>query len=236
VLADPLHADLTIGIDVKNNTAGFTFIMKDGRTIWSTCSDSTYRERLSNIQCSAVVFKQLENRLSAQSPLKHIVVHRDGRSYPLEEDGLCDGFHRLAAKGLVSPDFDLNVIEVQKTTSTPVRFFEPVSIPGSQTDVISNPQVGAHLTFFDNAYLATTGLPYTFPGTSKPIHLVKVSGNMPFDFVLEDLFCLSNLTWTRIEDCSRVPLSIKMTDIRLREVAGDYNRDYLHFDAQEEEI
>jgi hypothetical protein len=236
VLANPLHADLTIGIDVKNNTAGFTFIMKDGRTIWSTSSDSQYRERLSKAQCSAVICKQLEKRLSTKSPLQNIVVHKDGRTYPGEEEGLREGFNRLVAQGLVLPGFDLNLVEVQKTTRTPVRFFELISVPGSQTDIITNPQIGAHLTLFDNAYLATTGLPYSFLGTSKPIHVIKVSGNMSFEWILEDLFCLSNLTWTRIEDCSRVPLSIKMTDIRLREVAGDYNRDALQFDVQEEEM
>ncbi len=31
VLAEPLHADLTIGIDIKNNTAGFSFVFKAGQ-------------------------------------------------------------------------------------------------------------------------------------------------------------------------------------------------------------
>jgi hypothetical protein len=59
---------------------------------------------------------------------------------------------------------------------------------------------------------------------------------MALETISEDLFRLSNLTWTRVEDCSRVPISIKMTDIRLREVAGDYNRDAIQFDIQEEEM
>jgi hypothetical protein len=92
------------------------------------------------------------------------------------------------------------------------------------------------LPLFDNAYLATTGLPYIFPGTAKPIQLTKTEGNLPLRVLSEDLFWLSNLTWTRVEDCSRVPISIKMTDIRLREVAGDYNRDAVQYDNQEEEM
>ena len=236
VLAKPLQADLTIGIDVKNNTAGFTFIMKDGRTIWTFSSDSQYRERLSKIQCSTVICKQLENRLSSESPIQTVVIHRDGRTYTEEEEGLCDGFSRLMAKGLIAPNYDLNIVEVHKTTKTPVRFFETVSVPGSQVDVVTNPRIGTYLPLFDNAYLATTGLPYGFPGTAKPIQLIKTRGKMPLEKISEDLFCLSNLTWTRVEDCSRVPISIKMTDIRLREVAGDYNRDAIQFDTQEEEM
>jgi len=141
----------------------------------------------------------------------------------------------LAKEGLVAKDLDANFVDVHKTSRTPVRLFEPLSIPGSQTESVGNPQVGTHLPLFDSAYISTTGYPYTFHGTAKPIHVIKVSGNMAFELILDDLFRLSNLTWTRVDDCSRVPISIKMTDIRLREVAGDYNVDAFRFATTEEE-
>jgi hypothetical protein len=56
---------------------------------------------------------------------------------------------------------------------------------------------------------------------------------MPLENAVEDVFYLANLTWTKIDDCSRQPLSVKMNDIRLREIAGEYDRDALRF-AEEE--
>jgi hypothetical protein len=137
VLANPLHADLTIGIDVKNNTAGFTFVMKDGRTIWTISNDSQFRERLGRNQCATIIYKQLESRLSAHFPIQTVVIHRDGRTFTEEEEGFRDGFNRLVAKGLVSPNYDLNVLEVHKTTKIPVRLFESISVPASQIDLVT---------------------------------------------------------------------------------------------------
>ncbi|MEM2160846.1 MAG: hypothetical protein QXN55_07835, partial [Candidatus Nitrosotenuis sp.] len=47
VLNQPLHADLTIGIDVKSHTAGFTLIFKDGKTLSFHASSSDQKEQLS---------------------------------------------------------------------------------------------------------------------------------------------------------------------------------------------
>ena len=47
VLATPLHADLTIGIDVKQNTAGFTVVGRHGSVVRTICRESTQKERLS---------------------------------------------------------------------------------------------------------------------------------------------------------------------------------------------
>jgi hypothetical protein len=99
--------------------------------------------------------------------------------------------------------------------------------------VITNPIVGTYEILGNDAFLATTGEPYRFVGTSNPLHITKVSGGMRFEDIIEDIFYLSNLTWTRIDFCSRLPISIKMTDIRLRKIAGEYDKDALRFDSQE---
>lgn len=235
VLGDALNADLTIGLDVKNNTAGFTFVMKDGRTIWTSMSDSMHKERLSQGQCSSMIYRELKEHQPSGNLPRSIVLHRDGRSFDEEIRGIKDGLGRLASESLVARDFDLTVVEIHKSSMAHVRFFEPLAPPGAQVEGTTNPNVGTNLVLMDSAYLTTTGLPYTFQGTAKPINITRVEGTMPFDDVLDDVFRLSNLTWTRIDDCSRVPITIKMTDIRLREVAGDYNRDAFEFGSTEEE-
>ena len=52
--------------------------------------------------------------------------------------------------------------------------------------------------------------------------------------VLQDVFYLACLTWTKIDDCLRLPISIKMGDIRLREIAGEYDSDALRFEEDED--
>ncbi len=51
--------------------------------------------------------------------------------------------------------------------------------------------------------------------------------------VIEDIFYLSNLTWTKVDDCLRLPISIRMTDIRLREFAGEYDVNALRFGEED---
>jgi hypothetical protein len=79
------------------------------------------------------------------------------------------------------------------------------------------------------AFLCNTGFPFQHRGTTKPLHVIKSAGDMAMENIIEDIFFLSNLTWTKVDDCSRDPLSIKMTDIRLRETAGKYDEDAYSF-------
>ena len=79
------------------------------------------------------------------------------------------------------------------------------------------------------AFLCNTGYPHRFPGTVNPLHIRKVKGTIKLEEILEDVVWLSNLTWTKVDSCSRLPISIKMADIRLREIAGPYDKDALKF-------
>ena len=50
---------------------------------------------------------------------------------------------------------------------------------------------------------------------------------MAFEHCLEDLYDLTALTWTRPEDCTRYPISMKLTDRRLGEDASEFDADAL---------
>jgi hypothetical protein len=49
------------------------------------------------------------------------------------------------------------------------------------------------------------------------------------------VYALTVLAWTRPEDCTRDPITIKLNDRRLGEDAGDYDGDALSFIAGHEE-
>ena len=230
VLSNHLHADLTIGIDVKNNTAGFTLIFKDGQTISFHSSPSDQKEQLSRNHLSKKLYEILSEELEEEElQIKNIVIQRDGRIFQPEITGIQDALNRLATDSLIDENFDCNIVEVRKTSLTPIRFFEAESLGGSFKERIENPTIGTYKIFQNNAFLCNTGRPFRHPGTTKPLQIIKIQGSMDFSLILEDLFDLANLTWTKVDDCSRDPITIKMTDIRLREVAGGYNKDNFEF-------
>ena len=228
MLESGLEADLTIGIDVKNHTAGFTFFYGDGTTPNFYPSVTHEREKLSyeHMKAKLIEFVRREQKLLSKN-IKKIVIHRDGKLFTPEQKGILDAFAELAKEGLVEADYDCNLVEIPKKSNVPIRFFE---ISSNNNSDVNNPIVGAYKIFGNDVYLATTGKPYRFRGTSRPVHFIKKYGNMPLEKIVKDFFYLTNLTWTKIDDCSRLPITIKITDIRLREEAGEYEEDKYNFE------
>jgi hypothetical protein len=68
-------------------------------------------------------------------------------------------------------------------------------------------------------------------GQSQPLHIRLVEGVFTIQQCLEDVFYLSCLTWTRPEDSSRYPVTIKLNDRFLSEEATDYDEDALDIEA-----
>lgn len=235
VLKTPLNADLTIGIDVKNNTAGFTIIYKSGGEVRFIPSESGQREQLSKDHVASKVYQIIkEEKELLSKDIRKIVIHRQGTLFPTEKIGISQALKRLEKEKLITQGYECTFAEIRTTSRIPFRLFN-ISIPsGRQREKVSNPTIGFYYPFSENdAFICTTGYPYKFWGTSHPLHIIK-EGEMSPNQISEDGFYLSNLTWTNIEQCSRLPLSIKMNDIRLREIAGEYDPDAFEF-AEEEE-
>ena len=221
VLSSPLNSDLVVGLDVKNNTAGFMFVFKEGHSFVFKNATSEQREQLSRGQVLTVIYDYLRKELAdGRRKVGDITIHRDGRLYPEEIRGIKDALNKLAMDGLIEQDFNCNLLEIKKTSRVPVRLFEATNPQGTMKEWIENPRIGRCRVFDDTAFLCTTGRPFKYPGTTKPLQVVKLEGEMDFKLLLQDIFSLANLTWTKPEYCARLPISVKMTDIRLREVVG----------------
>jgi hypothetical protein len=236
ILKSELNADLTVGIDVKNKVAGFTFIYKTGADFRFFSSESTENEQLSQAHLRSKMSEFLNNERStlSKNKVKIIVIHRQGRLFPPEIKGIKEGLEIAARNGHIPKDYACTFVEIQKTSMVPFRFFSIKNIPNSQTEKVMNPVVGTYYCLSpEEAFLCNTGYPYNHLGTVKPIHVVKIEGPMLLNSILQDTFSLANLTWTKVDDCSRDPLTIKMADIRLREVAGDYDKDAFEFTEEE---
>jgi argonaute-like protein implicated in RNA metabolism and viral defense len=226
VLATPLHADLVIGIDVKGNMAGFIATNKKGNLIVPFHKKSRQKERLLASQCRDY-FYQIVEKMRAQSiePVKHIVIHRDGRIFETEIEGLKLGLEKLKESGYVDPDAALTFVEIPQTSPAALRLFD-ISHTDSQHPDIQNAQFGNYYVLnTKEGFVCTTGRAFRHKGTAKPLHVIKREGPLPIEKCLEDVFFLCCLAWTRPEDCSRDPITTKLNDRWLGEEGADHKEE-----------
>lgn len=227
VLAGELTADVVIGIDVKHNTAGVVLIAEGGRVIRHRLKTSSKHEKLS----AGIVRELIEDLLRQEAPYlskltKTIVVHRDGRVFQSEIAGMNAACTALADEGLIDPDFDVNVLEIGKTSPAYLRFFGVENKQG-QRPRIHNPSLGEWMSLSDiEGYVATTGWPLLLgQGTARPLKVTRASGNMQIEDALRDVFQLSCLAWTRPESSSRLPISLKLCDTFLKDEGAEHDED-----------
>jgi hypothetical protein len=237
VLASPTHADVTIGIDVKNQTAGFTIIGKRGSFVRTVCQESRQREKLLKPQ----VMTHLMELLRAEgrrygNPLKAVVIHRDGRCWQSEIDGATEAIARLKNEGVVAHDGALSILEISKTAPVRLRLFE-VHRTNTKSPYVANPQVGKYVLINRlEGFVCTTGRAFPRQGTVQPLHVRCVLDGLPLEQALEDVYALSNLAWTRPEDCSRYPITLRLTDRRLGEDASEFDQEALRYIGEADEV
>ena len=226
VLNSKLFADLTIGIDVKNHTAGVTSINNSGKQIRTEWISTKQREKLPSDLIYAILKPIITKEARASSlQISKIVIHRDGKVFDTERKGILRVIEDLKREQLIQPDAQVAILEIAKHTSMTLRLFDVKKQTGA-ADVVENPMIGSYaLMNSREAYLCSTGKEFPHDGTSNPILVRYDYGDLSFERVLEDLYYLTTLAFTRPEDCSRYPLTIKITDRRLSEVASEYDID-----------
>ncbi|MCF7859930.1 MAG: hypothetical protein K9N07_11515 [Candidatus Cloacimonetes bacterium] len=231
ILNEPINSDLVIGIDIKKNTAGFTLVSKNADKVYFEQSTTEQKEQLSRNHIAKILKNLIVKFIDVTNePLNKITIHRDGRLFHQEKIGIKKVISDLKTDGKLPSNCVLNLIEIRKTARAPIRIVEIVSNPYEQKEFVRNPVVGTYTIFNNEAFLITTGFPYRHNGTCVPLHIIcnEISGGMKE--CIEDVFSLCNLTWTKIDDCSRVPLTIKFGDIKLKENAEIFDHDKYEFE------
>jgi hypothetical protein len=236
VLATPLHADVTVGIDVKNQTAGFTIIGRHGTFVKAYCHTSRQKEKLLKEQVLTHVAQIVrDEHVRLRRSVKSVVIHRDGRCWQSEIDGATAAMEKLKKEGVVAPDGSLTILEISKSAAVRLRFFD-VEITRGARPFVNNPQVGLYAIVNRNeGFLCTTGRAFPRRGTVQPLHVRSVREGLPFVEALEDVYALSTLAWTRPEDCSRYPITIKLTDRWLGEEASEFDEEVLLYETEHNE-
>lgn len=236
-LAKNLNHDLYIGIDAHEFYAGFCFFFGNGEKIVfevdkvSKGTGSFRNEKINYKVISDKIFSVLSRHLSvADEQPKSIVILRDGVSYGEEEKALADAMLRLSNENLLDKAaVKTGVIDVAKSSAVPVR---AAGFNGNYRS-LENPECGTY--FFMNkkdAFIFNTGKPYSVPGSSKPIHVSFTCGDIDFEKALEDIFHLTQITFSSPDRPTSLPLPLKLIDTLIRDVAHGYDFAF----TQEKEI
>jgi hypothetical protein len=226
VLATPLHANIVIGIDVKNNTAGLVVVGNNGQRLRSFTRTSRQKEQLTSEQLEKWLKEIINDEARTRvTPIRVIVIHRDGRIWPSEIKGAQSAVDHLKRMGYIDADASLTIVEIAKNPHSPLRLFEI-----GQYNQVENPQIGRYrIVSPTDGYVCTTGRAFPRQGTVQPLCVRRVIGDLEIEKCLEDVYYLSALALTKPDDCSRYPLTIKLNDRVLFDVATDYDEDALEY-------
>ena len=229
VLSTPLNADLTIALDVQNNTACFTLLGKSGPSIRTEISRSRNKEKLSQAHVKRVLLNILRQETSLGiHDVENILLLRDGRLFRSEIIGVKEAIATLHNEGLIRRA-SVSFAEIPKTSAASIRLFEVEGLHSGK-ERVDNPGLGQYYVLNGRSgYICSTGREYLRQGTAHPLNVRYVEGTMPIDRVLEDVYGQTCLALTQPEGCSRLPFSLRLTDIRLAEHAGEYDQDALAF-------
>jgi hypothetical protein len=235
VLGSPLHAEVTIGIDVKQNTVGFTLVAGHGRLVRTSLSTSHQKEKLLSQQLRKLLVELITAEAQATfSCFKSLVIHRDGILFDSERRGIESAIEDLRGTGSLRSDCQYAVLEIPKSGPVPLRLYDVTD--GNGRKWVENPQVGTYYMMDEqNAFLCATGRAFSHEGTVHPIHIRYATGTLPFIQCIEDIYSLTCLTWTKPDDCMRNPITIKLTDRRLGEDASQYDEDAFEYEMVDAE-
>jgi hypothetical protein len=217
VLDQPMHFDAYIGVDVLRNTAAFTFFYEGGRKCFVRLEESPQKEKVPRKKVAAIVYRYLKEDLHGNPRrLRSLVFRRDGRAFSEECHGFRDAVSKLIQEGVLQRDIKPGVVEVHKTFAPGLR------LVAEETGRLVNPRIGSWQELNDrDAILCTTGYPFRFDGTVKPLYLRLVWGELELAKVLEDTFAMSQLCWPVPNRCMRLSIDLKLCDDLLRATAGD---------------
>ena len=228
VLADELHHDIHIGIDLLHGQIGYQALYgRGGRYFTSDFGVALHRgrsnEKIKRPEMRLRIERALRAAAGSEVSRRSLVVHRDGRWWPAESAGLREAIAALQAEGVLPPDFRCAVVEVRKN-HMPVRLFTEGA--AGRRAGLRNPLPGSYLVLDDRrALLATTGRPGVGwegkRGRTSGVLLFEIvetiGGAMSIHEVAEDAYRLTHLNWSAPDIEIALPVTIRWNDTALRE-------------------
>jgi hypothetical protein len=225
VLAEPLHYDAYIGIDLLYGRVAYhAFCGTGGRVITSSCGESRLRGRMQEGIKAPLLRAKMDELVREMSGAGHrigsLIIHRDGRWWPSEAKGFRAAVARLQGDHALPGDLKWAVVEIRKN-HMPVRLFTVVD--DARSRLLQNPLPGSYLVLDDRrVLLTTTGRPgkWDAQGRTAGTLLLQVAdkcGDISLECLAEDAYRLTHLNWTSPDIEISLPVTIRWADEALRE-------------------
>ena len=227
VLAKPLHYDFYMGVDLLANQVIYVFVCgKGGRNVWVQRGDQLRRRgltgKIDRVQLADQFKTGVREAKRLGVPLNSLVVHRDGRWWSNENLAITEAIAELQGDGTLSKDCQVGVVEVRKS-HLPVRLF---SVLNAGRDALENPMPGSHLILNNaEAILTPTGQPGRWDRQGRTagtllLHIARNPAGRPLDIrkIAEDAYGLTHLNWNAPDIEISLPVTIRWSDERLREI------------------
>lgn len=225
VMADSLNHDLHLGIDVLPPNVVYSYLFGFGGRNMLRCIDRTGGGRREEAIKKRLLREELVRGFREVSNQGYkpqtIVIHRDGRLWPKEAEGIDEAIQFLKEDGTLPGDARYCVAEIRKS-HLPVRIFEIIEEDDASLRY-QNPFPGCYLMLDKRrVILTTTGKPEEWDErgrTAVPL-LVYVEhnpGNLDIRDVAQDIFRLCQLNWSAPYIDVSLPVTIRWADELLRE-------------------
>jgi hypothetical protein len=229
VLADALHHDVHIGIDLLFGRVGYQFLYgTSGRLMAREVGEASVRGRMREAIKRSDLRKRLVNSLQAIVQDGHqarsIVIHRDGRWWPSESEALKEVVAHLKSdegNRILPSDVRCVVLEIRKS-HLPLRLFTVVE--EGEEKFLQNPLPGSYLVLDrQRVLLTTTGRPGAWDSPrgrtagALLVEVVESIGEIDIEHIAEDVYRLTHLNWNAPDIEIALPVTIRWADEALRE-------------------
>ena len=227
VLAQPLNYDFYMGVDLLFNQVIYVFVCgKGGRYVWVRRGTPRKRhfltEKIDEFELADQFVEAMREAKRLGVEVNSAIVHRDGRWWSNEDQALTDAVTALQSEKIISPQCQVGVIEVHKS-HLPARLF---TVTNEQTQPLENPIPGSYLVLNDSEVLLTsTGQPGPWDRQHRTastllLRIARNQGSNPIDIkkIAADAYGLTHLNWNAPEIEISLPVTIRWSDERLREI------------------
>ncbi|MDQ6864050.1 MAG: hypothetical protein M3082_16885 [Candidatus Dormibacteraeota bacterium] len=229
-LAQPLVYELQFGFDVarmeRSSFMGAVAIAdRAGSDPYFGYADIASGDRIPTNVIVKFILDRLERFRAAEGRApRSILFQRKGRLMDTEARGMSLALDKYAARHPNDARPAWAIVAIEKTASTPLRMFleegaNQVGRSFSGSYHLQSPRVG---------YLVTAGAPSLRVGTPRPLRItVEAWGPGPdapdIVAILQDLFWLSQLSWSAPEVDARLPLTLRFTAQKLGRFVLEYD-------------
>lgn len=169
------------------------------------------RETINEIHLKSTILRLFKKaRRTGFSPLRSVLVVRDGHECGREMEGIAAAKADLIREGFLESDARLDAVDFQKQSQKGVRLWE--ILDGEARNVLEGTFV---MLGNRTAVLANTGRATLHQGTAEPVMLTARTDGVELDKPLADAHTSSHFNWSNPRVAQRLPIGLKRTDEQL---------------------